>query len=263
MGNTGFDTSFNIHRKRNIYALQFLMFLRGQHSNAGTWPDDEDTAIDPTVTTAQLAPFGYLPDGNDFLTGNLGVNADTITQFSIMAVIVRNDRTQNESVVYGLFGSTHYPRIYFVGAALHAEIKLGGTVRSIVVSNSNTYIGAGFPHLIVFRGDAAVGIELLIDGVSVGTDSNTGASFDVGSGDFLISKDSNLSYFQQGNIRHLAVIDAKLTDGQLSLYRSMLEYEGCFDLWHDDFKKWSGTATMEVGVTAFPSSPYLATFEED
>ncbi len=263
MGNTGFDTAFYIRRKRNLYAIQFLMYLQGPRSALSEWPDTEDTAIDPTVSGAQLAPLGYLPDGvNDYLSGNLGVNGVTITEFTIGVVLCRNENANNEAVYYGLFGSTHYPRLYFVGNALHAEIKLDGVAKTITVSSVDSYIKPGQPAFIVFRGSGSTGIEVLIDGVSRGTQTDTGTAFTCSTGDFKICKDTNLSYFQKGNLRLVAVCASKLTDAQLTAWRAMLEYEGHFDVWRDNFVKWSGENTFYNGVQSVSGSPYVATIVE-
>lgn len=262
MGNTGFDTPFYIRRKRNIYSIQFLMYLDGRYSESAEWPDTEDSDSDATNSGAQLAPYGYLPTTNDFLSGNLGVNGTTITAFTIGVVLSRNENANNEGIAYGLFGSTHYPRIYFVGTTLHAEIKLDGNVKSITVANVDTYLKPGQPHFIVFRGSAALGIEVLIDGVSRGTQTDTGTSFNTGSGDFALAKDTNLSYFQTGALRGVFVCASRLTDVQLSTWRTMLTYEGFFDVWRDDFEKWSGSTTFTGGVNAVPTSPYVATIAE-
>lgn len=263
MGNTGFDTTFYIRRKRNLFAIQFLMYLDGRQSAEAEWPDSEDTEIDPTVTDAQLAPMGYLSvDGAEYLSGNLGVNGETINAFTIGLVLSRNDMSNNEGIVYGLFGSTHYPRVYFVGTALHAEIKLDGNTKTITVNNVDTYLNKGQTHFIIFRGSAATGIEILIDGVSRGTQTDTGTVFSVGSGDFKLLKDTNLSYFQKGALRLVAACASKLTDVQLSTWRTMLEYEGFFDIWRDDFVKWSGNTTFTAGSNIVADSPYSATLVE-
>ena len=263
MGLTGFDTPFYIRRKRNLYAIQFLMYLDGRQSALAEWTDTEDTAIDPTVTDAQLAPYGYLPqDGAEYLSGNLGVDGDTITEFTIAVVLSRNENANNEGIFYGLFGTTHYPRLYFVGTALHAEIKLDGTAKTITVSGVDTYLNPGQPHFIVFRGSNTTGIEVLIDGVSRGTQTDTGTAFTTSTGDFKLSKDTNLSYFQKGALRLIAACAAKLTDAQLSAWRTMLEYEGFFDLWRDNFAKWTGDDTFSSGVQDVSGSPYVATIVE-
>ncbi len=264
MGNTGFDTPFYIRRKRNLYRIQFLMYLDGADSGVSAWTDKEDTNVDATVGgSAQLAPYGYLPDGtDDNLSDNLGVNGVTIEEFTIAAVVVRNEMGNNEAVCYGLFGSTHYPRIYFVGTTLHAEIKMDGTVKSITVSNVDTLMNVGQPHFIVFRGSVSTGIEVLIDGVSRGTQTDTGTVYSVGTGDFKLMKDTNLSYFQKGALRFLAVCADKMTDAQLEVWRAQLEYEGHFDVWRDDFAKWSGNTTFETGAPAVSGSPYQVTLVE-
>lgn len=263
MSITGFSTPFYIRRKRNLYAIQFLMYLDGRESALATWPDTEDTAIDPTVSAAQLSPYGYLPkDGAEYLSGNLGVNGQTITAFTIGLVLSRNEDSNNEGIVYGLFGTTHYPRVYFVGTALHAEIKLDGTAKTITVSNVDTYMQKGQPSFIVFRGSASTGIEVLIDGVSRGTQTDTGTAFTTSNSAFKILKDTNLSYYQKGALRLVAVCASKLTDTQLDAWRTMLEYEGFFDLWRDDFAKWSGSDTFSAGVDSVSGSPYVATLVE-
>lgn len=263
MGYTGFDTQFYIRRKRYLYLLQFLMYLEGVNSASGSWPDSEDTAIDPTTSGTTLAPFGYLFDGSaSYLSGNLGVNGDTITQFTIGAVVQRNLSSNNDAVVFGLFGSTYYPRIYFVGTTLHAEIKLDGSVISLTVSNSDTYIKNGQPHLIVLRGSVASGVDLLIDETVRATNATTGTSFDVGTGDFKIGEDTNLSYKMAGAIRRVFALATKLTDTQIALVYAMLGYEGDLDVWHDDFSKWSGSTTFAGGVNAVSGSAYQSTIVE-
>lgn len=263
MGNTGFDTQFYIRRKRNLYALQFLMYLDGLQSNETEWPDSEDTEVDPAATDMQVAPYGYLPkDGAEYLSGNLGVNGVTITEFTIAVVLSRNENANNEGIFYGLFGTTHYPRLYFVGTALHAEIKLDGTAKTITVNNVDTYLKPGQPAFIVFRGSAATGIEVLIDGVSRGTQTDTGTAFTTSSSAFKLAKDTNLSYFQKGALRLVAACAAKLTDAQISAWRTMLEYEGFFDLWRDNFAKWTGDDTFSSGVQDVSGSPYQATIVE-
>ena len=263
MSLTGFNTPFYIRRKRNLYAIQFLMYLDGRQSALAEWTDTEDTAIDPTVTDAQLAPYGYLPqDGAEYLSGNLGVDGDTITEFTIAVVLSRNENANNEGIFYGLFGTTHYPRLYFVGTALHAEIKLDGTAKTITVSGVDTYLNPGQPHFIVFRGSNTTGIEVLIDGVSRGTQTDTGTAFTTSNSAFLIGKDSNLSYYEKGNLRLIAVCAQKLTDAQLATWRTMLEYEGHFDIWRDTFAKWSSNTSFTAGVNRVASSPYVANVVE-
>lgn len=263
MGNTGFDTQFYIRRKRNLYAIQFLAYLDGRNSASDEWTDSEDTAIDPANDgSAQLAPFGYLPDGAEYLTGNLGVSAETITAFTIALVVVRNEHSNNEGIVQGLFGDTHYPRIYFNGTTLNAKIRLDGSIKTVSVANVDSYIKPGQPAFIVFRGSAATGIEVLIDGVSRGTQTDTGTSFDVGSGDFKLCADTNLSYYQTGALRGMFVCATKLTDTQLSVWRDMLEYEGSFDVWRDNFGKWSGSNTFNSYAPQIADSPYYATIVE-
>lgn len=263
MGNTGFDAPFYIRRKRNLYSIQFLMYLDGRDSAAALWTDKEGTNVDATVSGAALAPYGYTPDGvDDYLSDNLAVNGVTITSFTIGVVLTRNEMSNNEGIAYGLFGSTHYPRIYFVGTTLYAEIKLDGTAKTIAVSNVDTYMKVGQPAFIVFRGSATTGIEVLIDGVSVGTQTDTGTAFTTSTGDFKLAKDTNLSYFQKGALRLIAVCATKLTDAQLSAWRTMLEYEGHFDVWRDNFAKWTGSNTFSTGAPQIDTSPYYATIVE-
>lgn len=261
-GNTGFATAFYIHRKRVAQAVQFLGYWEGGESLAASWPDSEDTAIVPTVTTLPLAPFGYSSDGVGFLTGNLGVNGDTITEFTIAAVLTRDEMTNNEGVIYGLFGSTHYPRIYFTGTTLTAEIKLDGNVKTVTVANVDTYIKKGQPFFLVFRGSAALGVEVLLDGVSRGTQTDTGTAYSVGSGGFLLGKDSNLSYLHKGNLRGVFATASRMSDSLLDTWRTMLEYEGYFDIWRDYFAKWSGETTVVSGGDEVGTSQYLATIVE-
>jgi len=260
MSPTGFDTPFTIHRKRNAYAIQFLMYLDGRDSAAATWTDKEDTNVDATVSGAQLAPYGYIADGvDDYLSDNLGVNGVTITEFTIGVILSRNEMTNQEGIVYGLFGSTHYPRIYFNGTSLVCEIKLDGNVKTVTVASSDTYLTKGKPHLIVFRGSNTTGIQVLIDGTSRGTQTDTGTSFDTSTGDFKLAKDTNLSYFQKGALRLVAACAEKMTDDELSTWRTMLEYEGFFDLWRDNFSKWSGTDSFSSGENLVGDSLYYGT----
>ncbi len=264
MGNTGYGAPFYIRRKRNMYSIQFLMYLDGRDSDFNEWTDKEDTNVDAAVNgSAQLAPYGYLPDGtDDYLSDNLGVDGETITEFTIGVVLSRNENSNNEGIYYGLFGTTHYPRLYFVGTTLHAQIKLDGSVKEVTVSNVDTYLQKGKPHFIVFRGSATTGIEVLIDGVLRGTQTDTGTAFTTSNSAFKIMKDTNLSYFQKGALRLCAVCATKLTDLQLSTWRTMLEYEGFFDLWHDDFAKWSGSYSFSSGIQVLTNSPYSATLVE-
>ncbi len=262
MGNTGYDNPFAIWRKRNVYSIPFLVYLHGRDSAVAEWEDRDEREIDPTVTDAQLAPYGYLMSGAEFLSGNLDVDGETITEFTIALVVARNQFINNEGAVYGLFGSTHYPRIYFATSVLHAEIELDGTPIEVTVSGLANYLKTGQPGLIVFRGKASTGIEVLIDGVSLGTDNTTGTSYDVGAGDFKIGKDVDLSYFQKGAVRGVFVTDAYMTDGQLLAWRSMLEYEGFFDIWRDNFQKWTGSNTFFGGTNVIGGSPYVATIVE-
>lgn len=262
MGNTGFDTKFYIRRKRVAYALQFLAYLDGLLSVAAQWNDKEDTNVDAAATNTDLAPFGYLTDGTAYLTDNMALNGVTVTQFTIGVVLTRDENSNNEGILYGLFGSTHYPRIYFTGTTLTAQVKLDGAVKTITVSNVDTYLQKGKPHFIVLRGSNTAGIELLIDGVSRGTQTDTGTAFDTGSGAFYIAKDTNLSYFQKGAVRGVFVCATRFSDVQLSTWRTMLAYEGYFDLWRDDFKKWSSYTTFSGGAPRIASSPYVGTLTE-
>jgi hypothetical protein len=262
MGNSGFDTKFYIRRKRTAYALQFLAYLDGFLSAASQWLDKEDTDVDAAATNADLAPLGYLTDGTAYLTDNMALNGVTVTEFTIAVVLSRDENSNNEGILYGLFGSTHYPRIYFTGTTLTAQVKLDGAVKTITVSNVDTYLQKGKPHFIVLRGSNTAGIELLIDGVSRGTQTDTGTAFDTGSGDFYIAKDTNLSYFQKGAVRGVFVIATRLTDAQLSTWRTMLAYEGYFDLWRDHFSKWTGSNTFSGGNPQIANSPYAATIVE-
>ncbi len=262
MGATGFDTKFYIRRKRVQNALQFLAYLDGKLSESAHWVDKEDTDVDATVTGAQLAPYGYITDGADYLTDNLGVNGVTITEFTIGIVFVRDEATNNEGIVYGLFGSTHYPRIYCEGTVMKAEIKLDGSVKTITVNGIDDYILNGKPCFVVFRGSITHGIELLIDGVSRGTQTDTGASFNTGNGGFYIGKDNNLSYLSRGAIRGVFACAQRMSDTLLSTWRTMLEYEGYFDLWNDNFAKWSGEEDVTSGAPQISSSPYVVTIVE-
>ena len=180
MGNTGFDTPFYIRRKRNVYSVPFLLYLDGRESEAGEWPDS-DGGIEVTNNSAQLAPYGYLPRGES-LEGNLDVNGETITAFTIAVILSRDEMTNDEGIVYGMFGSTHYPRLYFDGADLVAEVKLDGDVKTATVSNADTYLKKGQPSFIVLRGSAAAGIDIIIDGVIRATQTDTGTAFNVGTG---------------------------------------------------------------------------------
>ncbi len=255
-----FDSPFIIRRKRNVFAVDFLMYLDGRGSDADAWPDREGD-IDVENTDEQLAPLGYLPvDGS--LAGNLGVNGVTITAFTIGAILSRNEMSNNEGIYYGMFGSTHYPRLYFVGTTLHAQIKLDGVVKEVTIANVDTYMKKGQPHFVVFRGSATSGIEVLIDGVVRGTQTDTGTSFNTGSGDFKLCNDTNLSYKQIGALRFLAVCASRLTDANVAVWMEMLAYEGFFDVWRDNFAKWDGSNSFRVGAPQIASSPYSATLIE-
>lgn len=263
MGYTGFDTPFYIHRKRNLYSLQFQAYLKGLESAADEWPDAEDTDIDPQNDgDTQLAPFGYLTDGDDYLVGNLGVDGDTITAFTIGFVFSRDQTNNNDAIVYGLFGSTHYPRIYFQGETLKAEIKLDGVVKTVSVANVDTYMKKGQPHFIVFRGSTLNSIDLLIDGVQRGTLAATGTDYDVGTGDFRLLNDTDKNYFNKGNLRGFFSCASKLSDAQVVTWYNMLAYEGYLDIWRDNFAKWSGFNSWTFGTEAIASSPYVATIVE-
>ena len=240
------------------------MYLDGRYSGLSTWTDSEDTDVDATNNGAQLAPYGYIFDGvDDYVTDTLGVNGETITQFTMAAVITRNENSNNEGIIQNAFGNNFRPRIYFVGTTLTAEVQIDNVTRTVTVANVGSYIKPGQPAFIVFRGDVTTGIEVLIDGVSRGTDSNTGTLFGAtGAGNFNLGKDANLSYFQKGATRLVAICASKMTNDQLTAWRAQLEYEGFFAIWRDNFAKWSGEEEFSSGVVDVSGSPYVTTLVE-
>jgi len=261
MGNNGYDTPFTIHRKRNLYLIPFLEYLDGRDSVDDHWPNRDGGVNEPNDDgLAQLMPYGYRFDGAQFLTGNLGVNADTITQFTVAAIVSADDLSQNGVIVSGLFGATTYPRMAFASGSLVCSVKLDGTVRTVTVASITSYMKNGQPAMIVFRGKNSVGIEVLIDNVSVRTEGTTGTAYTVGSVDFTIGKES--STYLSGAIRGLFVSVQQLTNAQIEAWRKQLDYEGFFDVWRDNFKKWSGDDTFSAGVEQIASSAYEATIVE-
>lgn len=270
MSVTGFGSLLAVRRKRTAVAVSFLMYLDGIKSAAQAWVDRADTPITVTNGTtsgsesddAELAPYGYRCSGADLLGGNIGLTSAGIDEFTIAAVVSRDDLTNNDAVFYGLFGTTHYPRMYFWTDAgvkkLTCEVKLAGNVKTLTVSNVDTFIVAGQPAFIVFRGKETTGMEVLINNVVRATNSDTGANFDSNTSAFLLAKDSNLSYFLTGTLRGLFVCSQYLTNQNLTDFYNMLVYEGYFSPLRDTLKKWSGTGTPASGsTTAVGTSPWV------
>lgn len=263
----GYGDPFTIYRKRNSYAFDFLAYLDAKLSAAQEWPDRSDNGIDPVngdtggeeTSDAQPLHIGYRFNGTDIMTGNLGLLAD-VEAFTIACVITRDENSNNDSVYYSLFGSSHYPRLYFVGTTLHAQIELDGAVKEVTVADVDDYITPGKPAFIVFRGSADTGIEVLIDNVSRGTQTDTGTDFDTGVSDFALGDDANLSYELTGELRMLSVLDAKMTDAELAAFLSMLEYEGTMDVWFDKYSKWSTGGSLKTStISHLGNSPYVGT----
>lgn len=253
-----FGNTFTIYKKRNTYGVQFLGYWDGRESASGEWDDTDTNDNDLTPSSATLMPYGYRSNGSVSLSGNFSLSADT-TKFTAGVVITRNDDSNNEGIIYSALGSSHYPRVYFVGTTLHAEVQLNGVVKSISVSNTDSYITVGQPTFIVLRGDATTGIELLIDNTVRGSNTDTGTDFDASNSNTVFMQDSDKSYDQKGELRFAFVTQEELSDDQLTVFLSMLNYEGYFDVVRDTLSKWTGSGDITTASeTTLTSSPYVA-----
>lgn len=266
-----YGPQFKIYRKRNLYAFDFLFYLDGRDSVLQLWNDkgDNDNDAENGSTSGVdaddsiLMPYGYSQEGAEKLTGNMGVDASTITAFTFGGVFVLNEITTSDSLLYGVFGDTHYPRIYCNGGTIYAELQLDTSVITLSTTLTGKVI-PGQPFSVAVRGDIANGIDLLINEVEVDTDATTGTSFDTSTGDYAIGEDSNKSYNLSGAVRMVYALEENLTDAHLSTLRSMLDYEGYFDIVRDDLAKWSGdSSTVSIGlVTGNNNSPYFVAGNE-
>lgn len=263
-----YGTLHTIYRKQNLYAFDFLLYLDGRDSVLQSWADRSANAADAQNgnTTgvdsddAILLPYGYRGEGTDEISGDLGVSASTITAFTFGGVFVLNEITTDDSLVYRLFGSNHYPRIYCTGGSIYAEIELDAGVITLSTTLSGK-VTAGKPFSVAVRGNITDGMELLINETEVDTDATTGTAFDTDANDYYLGEDPNKSYNLSGEVRMVYMLETKLTDAHLAALRSMLDYEGFFDLFHDDFAKWSSGGTMNSfsPVTSIANSPYFGT----
>jgi hypothetical protein len=116
--------------------------------------------------------------------------------------------------------------------------------------------------LIILRGTCGGTIEVLVDNVSRGTASASGTDLDVGAGDFTIGHDATVSYNYAGQVRYFAACAKRLGDDVLATLQMMLEYEGYFDIFGDDFAKWTGSEALSGGTNTIGDS-YLSAFVTD
>jgi len=257
-----FGSRFKIYRKRNTYAVAFAAYLDGRDSAAASWPDRDTGENDFTPSAIVTVPFGYRARGAAAASGNLGLAAD-VPKFTIAAIITREDDTGNDAIVSGALGSTHYARIYFEGTTLKAQVKLDGSVITLSVASSDLYITPGEPALIILRGDATTGTELLIDGTVRATDATTGTDYDAAGGDTTAMEDADQAYEFSGEMRFLFITVEYLTDAMVTALVSMLTFEGYYMPLCDGFDKWAGAGEI---TTANPqtlgNSPWYAVLNE-
>lgn len=258
VSNRGYGLPYRIMRKRTVLAASFLMYLDAAKSAAAAWVDRSEFEIAVTPTSMQLTPMGYRASGAGDIGGNLGLDGTDLEEFTIAAVVVRNEHSGNDAVFRGFFNS-HYPRLYFSGTNLNAVVQLDGSTITLTVANIGTYIKPGYPHFIVLRGKYSEGVELLIDGTVRDSDATTGTDFDVTAQAFELAKDSNLSYQFNGEIRGVFLLSQKLTDDNLDAMQAMLEYEGYFEPWRDAMRKWSGSTAVDGTAQAAGTSCYQVT----
>lgn len=266
-----YGTLHTIYRKRNLYAFDFLLYLDGRDSVLQEWDDrsanDNDAQNGNTsgvdADDAVLIPYGYRAEGVDEIGGNLGVSASTITAFTFGGVFVLDDITGDHALIYRLFGSNDYPRIYCTGGSIYAEIELDAGVITLSTTLSGKVVN-GKPFSVAVRGDITNGIDLLIDEVEVDTDATTGTAFDTDTGAFVIAEDPDQSYNLSGEVRMVYALETNLSDAHLTALRSMLDYEGFFDVIRDAFGKWSGSGTITgfSPVVSITNSPYVGTGNE-
>lgn len=259
--NRGFGVPYRILRKRTVLALSFLLYLDGIRSAASAWADRGASAVAVAASGLQLMPFGYRGAGAGALTGNLGLDGTDLEQFTLMAVVVRNEHSGDDAVFSGLFNGV-YPRLYFSGTDLIAEVQLDGSPITLTVADVGDYITPGVPAFLVLRGKYSEGTELLIDGTVRATSATTGADYDASSQAFELMQDTDQSLNFNGQLRGVFFLSQKLTDGNLDTVKAMLEYEGYFDPWRDNMKKWSGSATFTGGENSIGDSPYMGTIVE-
>ena len=183
------------------------------------------------ITNMATGTTNGFMDGAIFSSSSLGDSwdfdgTDDVIQFTDMPgnssehtaeVWVNHDSTSNNSILFNTNGQGLYPRIMLISNVVRAQYNNGSTrlINGITIST-------GVWNCFVFTYNTNTGGKLYVDGVEVGSDSNTGALGTSQGFNLDLGRDTNLSRFLDGKIANVKIYNKELTAKQvLSNYNAL------------------------------------------
>ena len=183
------------------------------------------------ITNMATGTTNGFMDGATFSSSSLGDSwdfdgTDDVIQFADMPgnssehtaeVWVNHDSTSNNNILFNTNGQGLYPRIMLISNVVRAQYNNGST-RLI----NGTTISTGVWNCFVFTYNTNTGGKLYVDGVEVGSDSNTGALSTSQGFSLALGRDTNLSRFLDGKIANVKIYNKELPAKQvLSNYNAL------------------------------------------
>ena len=183
------------------------------------------------ITNMATGTTNGFMDGAIFSSSSLGDSwdfdgTDDVIQFTDMPgnssehtaeVWVNHDSTSNNNILFNTNGQGLYPRIMLISNVVRAQYNNGSTrlINGITIST-------GVWNCFVFTYNTNTGGKLYVDGVEVGSDSNTGALSTSQGFSLALGRDTNLSRFLDGKIANVKIYNKELTAKQvLSNYNAL------------------------------------------
>ena len=183
------------------------------------------------ITNMATGTTNGFMDGAIFSSSSLGDSwdfdgTDDVIQFTDMPgnssehtaeVWVNHDSTSNNNILFNTNGQGLYPRIMLISNVVRAQYNNGSTrlINGITIST-------GVWNCFVFTYNTNTGGKLYVDGVEVGSDSNTGALGTSQGFNLDLGRDTNLSRFLDGKIANVKIYNKELTAKQvLSNYNAL------------------------------------------
>lgn len=119
---------------------------------------------------------------------------------------------ENANIYYRLFGNTLYPRLFVRSdGSITFQYRYDGVTKNLVSATGLILSDQAYKVLVVLQNNLQ---EVYVNNVLVASDTETGSLFDGGTNDYLLGRDTNLSYDYNGVIGVPIIINRAVTSNE-------------------------------------------------
>lgn len=193
--------------------LKFTADANDKNSYPGTGTSVTDVVTNTsngTITGATFNSDGYWDfDGTDDVIQFTGMSGNASEHTA--EVWVKHDSVGNNAILFNTNGQGIYPRIMLISNVVRAQYNNGSTrlINGITIST-------GVWNCFAFTYNTSTGGKLYVDGVEVGSDSNTGSLSTSQGFSMDVGRDTNLDRFLDGQIANVRIYHKELNSTEIS-----------------------------------------------